>query len=121
MKAYTVFFLVKNLTPLLLKNPNLSSPPYLSFRKASENSGESPVIQSLFIIATLIKIFGAKFFILFKNSTLFSICSKTSDCVISIFKILPSHYSTLFDYKLGLLSHFLSVFYLFLPLFATLN
>ena len=43
MKVYTVFFLVKNLTPLLLKNPNLSSPPYLSFRKASENSGESPV------------------------------------------------------------------------------
>jgi len=42
MKVYTVFFLVKNLTPLLLKNPNLSSPPYLSFRKASENSGESP-------------------------------------------------------------------------------
>jgi len=43
MKVYTAFFLVKNLTPLLLKNPNLSSPPYLSFRKASENSGESPV------------------------------------------------------------------------------
>jgi len=43
MKAYTVFFLVKNLTPLLLKNPNLSSPPYLSFRKAFKNSGESPV------------------------------------------------------------------------------
>jgi len=42
MKVYTVFFLVKNLRPLLLKNPNLSSPPYLSFRKASENSGESP-------------------------------------------------------------------------------
>jgi len=35
--------LVKNLRPLLLKNPNLSSPPYLSFRKASENSGESPL------------------------------------------------------------------------------
>ena len=47
MKVYTVFFLVKNLTPLLLKNPNLSSPPYLSFRKASENSGESPDIYSL--------------------------------------------------------------------------
>jgi len=45
MKVYTVFFLVKNLTPLLLKNPNLSSPPYLSFRKASENSGESPVLD----------------------------------------------------------------------------
>jgi len=47
MKVYTVFFLVKNLRPLLLKNPNLSSPPYLSFRKASENSGESPVKVSL--------------------------------------------------------------------------
>ncbi len=46
---------------------------------------------------------------------------QTSDCVVSIFKILPSHYSTLFDYKLGLLNHFLSVFYLFLPPFATLN
>ena len=45
MKVYTVFFLVKNLRPLLLKNPNLSSPPYLSFRKASENSGESPVYR----------------------------------------------------------------------------
>ena len=53
-------------------------------------------------------------------STRTSDTHRTSDCVISIFKILPSHYSTLFDYKLGLLSHFLSVFYLFLPLFATL-
>ena len=47
MKVYTVFFLVKNLRPLLLKNPNLSSPPYLSFRKASENSGESPEIKRI--------------------------------------------------------------------------
>jgi len=53
-------------------------------------------------------------------STRTSDTHRTSDCVISIFKILPSHYSTLFDYKLGLLSHFLSVFYLFLPLFRPL-
>jgi len=46
---------------------------------------------------------------------------KTPDCVITNFEFLFSHYSTLFDYKLGLLNHFLSVFYLFLPLFATLN
>ena len=45
----------------------------------------------------------------------------TSDCVKTNFEFLFSHYSTLFDYKLGLLSHFLSVFYFFLPLFATLN
>ena len=37
------------------------------------------------------------------------------------FEFLFSHYSTLFDYKLGLLNHFLSIFCLFLPLFATLN
>jgi len=41
-QGHTVFFLVKKLTPLLLKNPDLSSPPYFSFRKAFENSGESP-------------------------------------------------------------------------------
>jgi len=45
----------------------------------------------------------------------------TSGCVKTNFEFLFSHYSTLFDYKLGLLNHFLSVFYLFLPLFATLN
>jgi len=44
-----------------------------------------------------------------------------SDCVKTNFEFLFSHYSTLFDYELGLLNHFLSVFYLFLPLFATLN
>jgi len=46
---------------------------------------------------------------------------KTSDCVETNFEFLFSHYSTLFDYKLGLLNHFLSVFYPFLPLLATLN
>ena len=46
---------------------------------------------------------------------------KTSDCVKTNFEFLFSHYSTLFDYKLDLLNHFLSVFCLFLPLFATLN
>ena len=46
---------------------------------------------------------------------------EASDCVITNFEFLFSHYSTLFDYKLGLLNHFLSVFCLFLPLFATLN
>ena len=45
----------------------------------------------------------------------------SSGCVKTNFEFLFSHYSTLFDYKLGLLNHFLSVFYLFLPLFATLN
>ena len=44
-----------------------------------------------------------------------------TDCVKTNFEFLFSHYSTLFDYKLGLLNHFLSVFCLFLPLFATLN
>ena len=44
-----------------------------------------------------------------------------SDCVKTNFEFLFSHYSTSFDYKLGLLNHFLSVFCLFLPLFATLN
>ena len=41
-----------------------------------------------------------------------------SDCVKTNFEFLFSHYSTLFDYKLGLLNHFLSVFCLFLPLFS---
>ena len=45
----------------------------------------------------------------------------TANCVETNFEFLFSHYSTLFDYKLGLLNHFLSVFYLFLLLFATLN
>ena len=34
---------------------------------------------------------------------------KASDCVKTNFEFLFSHYSTLFDYKLGLLNHFLSV------------
>ena len=77
-------------------------------------------LRSVFLTATLKKCF---FIMLWLNSfkggrvSTFDIklvclihMRKASDCVKTNFEFLFSHYSTLFNCKLGLLNHFLSVF-----------